>query len=72
MEMDDSSFSEEVINGGGGGGDGGGGGGDQVVELAQNSSITVTIDDLAEGLLVVSFAHSDNLYQGVLFQLNRE
>lgn len=64
MEMDDSSFSEEVINGGGGG--------DQVVELAQNSSITVTIDDLAEGLLVVSFAHSDNLYQGVLFQLNRE
>lgn len=42
--------------------------------IAKNSVIKCSIDDLQldEGLLVVSFAHKDNLYQGVLLQLNRE
>ncbi|CAG7729795.1 unnamed protein product [Allacma fusca] len=40
--------------------------------LMKNSIIAVTIDDLNEGLIVVSFPHEGNLYQGVLLQLNRE
>lgn len=42
--------------------------------LTKNSVIKCSVDDLKleEGLIVVSFAHKDNLYQGVLLQLNRE
>lgn len=46
--------------------------GDDVKKLGKNSVISVTVDDLNEGLIVVSYAHDDNLYQGVLLQLNRE
>ena len=45
---------------------------DDAYRLEKNGLINVTVDDLSEGVIVVSFNHENNLYQGVLLQLNRE
>jgi len=42
------------------------------VEFKKNAKLEVTVDEISEGLVVVSLSHNDNLYQGVLLQLSRE